>query len=193
MNTNMKQTIMWFYSILFLLLAGCYPQHKSFREITSTPKCAVSFLKISDNLIIGDYRESALMRTYGRPKLRTTADSAFRTSCEQHFTIIPDDTLQRIVGVTTVRDTILSRLHRKNIPFLLMPSITENGELQIDMFETTRDSSNHTRLISSPFFDNCKPISISNEPALQRCLEDQVTIISDSLLLSYFNIRKKTE
>ncbi len=177
-----------FIFMLVLLLLSCTPQKRTFTEIEVKPKSAVSFLKISDDLIIGNRRESALMRKYGRPQLRTTADSAFLNSCESHFTVIPDDTLQRIVGVTSERDTILSRLYMKYVPFLLLPSITEHGELRIDLFETKADSSIQTTLISEPFFDNCKPISISNEPELQRCLAEQVTNCSDSLLKSYFKI-----
>ena len=172
--------------LLVVFTVSCTTSKTPLPSTTTTerPRCAISFLKLSEQLTLGTWRESAFTHTYRRPRVRTVADSAFVSRCSEQFTIIPDDSLKRIVGVTSNTDTIMNRLHENNISLLMLPSINGNGELQIELLQYQNDSVQQSRLVSDNIFQHCESISMLNQSELHRCIAEQITNAADSLIRS---------
>ncbi len=148
--------------------------------------CAVSLLRLSDSLILGNFRESAMTRKYRRPRIRMTADSAFVESCSMRFLVVPDDTLQRILGTAENRDTIMTRLAKRNIPILMVPSIVKGGHMVTDIYRSESDSITFVRYVNEGVLHKCQPMSPSDQPAFHRCVSEQVKLATIEMIDSLF-------
>lgn len=184
----MKSCLLFF--LLLITFSGCRMSYtnNTVPEELNEVHCAISRLLLAENLTLGKIRESALTRRYYRPYIESSANSAFFDSFSEQYHVVPDSSLQRIIGTHENRDTIMNRLASNDIFLLVLPSINEYGELESVIFCNKSDTILQYTYRSTDIMNEClQDFSISNQPAFKNCVYEAVKTAANGLLDSLKN------